>query len=94
MSKLLDQLYNGELCPMEHTRPRDPEYGEIDRAFSDKRRELARQLSGEKQGQWEELEELYTTLLSTELRSAFGRGFRLGCELMMETREDWPAVSE
>ena len=91
MSRLLDKLYNGDICPMEHTRPRDPEYEAVNRALSDQQREWEKRLSEEKQEEWRELEDLYTALTSIELRTAFGRGFCLGQSLIAEIYEDWPA---
>lgn len=93
MSRLIDMLYDGDLYPMEHIE-RDDAYWELNRRLSEKKREWADGLTAEEREKWQELENLQTELVNMELKSLFGCGFRLGCGIMNEVYEEWPADAD
>ncbi len=78
---IIEDLYNGELCPVEHMIPSDPDYRDISRQIGDDRKYFEEILSGEDRERFKKWNNsIYEYEKMVELIS-FKNGFKLGMML-------------
>ncbi|MCM3703210.1 DUF6809 family protein [Paenibacillus macerans] len=84
MNSLIEQLYNGILCPAEKIVPEDPQYRQVNTDVSETMTDWKKRHSEEEFKELEALLDLYAQIHDMELTSTFTCGFRLGAGLVTE----------
>lgn len=84
MNSIIEDLYNGDLCPCEQFKP-------ILRRYREKREEsfqgyeaFCEKLDKENVKEFEEIMEKHLELVSLEMEQVFSDGFKLGVKMMCE----------
>ncbi len=81
MKSVLEQLYNGEIKPIEQYRPMLEEYRS---EFMKREERFAKKLNASQQEELEILMDDYLTMFPVEMLQEFTNGFKLGAHLMCE----------
>ncbi|MGG4141817.1 DUF6809 family protein [Paenibacillus algorifonticola] len=84
MRSLLEELYHGDLRPIEKRILRDATYLQMNQKISEALETWRKQHSEEEFAKLEELLDLYAQTHTMELTSTFTYGFRLGAGIMTE----------
>ena len=84
MKSILEELYHGNVSPLERLRPTNPEYYPTNHKIEEVKQYLKGKISQDDQNRFEELEELYCRSTSIELTDMFIIGFRLAALIMTE----------
>jgi len=88
MGKVLRQLYDGEIRPLEGSNPTDPDYLELRNQFGEKNDLLAGMLNDQGRKLLEEMIDLRIEMDSSTDVDTFSNGFKLGARIMLEILED------
>lgn len=91
MKTILQQLYDGNLCPVEHFRPKIEEYQALQRKHYRRYKKFnkkLKKLSPTLHEQFVMVIEEQLTEISSETYDAFIDGFKLGAKMMMEVLEN------
>ncbi len=92
MPTLIDAIYEGILCPVDHIDPPDtPETRQAERCSQEAYCTLAEQLTDEQAQLLEALLDCRSGYEALVHRQAFAEGFRLGCRLIGEVCRQEPA---
>ncbi|MED4956811.1 DUF6809 family protein [Paenibacillus macerans] len=84
MSSIIEQLYNGILCPAEKIIPEDPQYRQVNIDVSETVADWKKRYSEKEFKELEALLDLYAQIHDMELTATFTCGFRLGAGLVAE----------
>ncbi len=82
---ILEQFWNGEICPAEQFIPNDSEYFAVIRKFGEEKQKLLTVCSPEQQAEMERLQMIATEAVAIAERDAFTMGFRLAVQMMVES---------
>ena len=85
---IVDDLYYGNLCPMEQAGPDDPEYIELNKKVLEALNGLEAALSEEQMALVNQLHAKISDLNCYEAEAKFRYGFILGLRLMQEAAAD------
>ena len=88
MQKILKQLYDGEIRPLEGSYPTDPGYHELRDQFDEKNNLLAGMLNDQGRKLFEEMIDLRVQMDGSLDVDKFSGGFKLGARIMLEILED------
>ena len=86
MKNLIDELWNGNIQPLEETTPTD-EMKDVSRHISQRTEALREMLSEDGTALLEKLVDNFYESSSLLAREAFKHGFKLGANLMLEIRD-------
>lgn len=81
---ILEELYNGNIAPIERSMKKGSEYYKLCKAVSEKEEKLFEELSCEKKAMYESIAERRLMLESISEKEIFIDGFRLGAQIMLE----------
>ncbi|MDO3681825.1 DUF6809 family protein [Paenibacillus ehimensis] len=84
MKSILEELYNGNLCPVEQIVPDDPLYRATNHKITEAMSVWRERLTAEEYKQLEELLNLRVQTGAMDLKESFVHGFKLGAALMIE----------
>lgn len=82
MERILEELYNGSICPAENRSCDDPEYEGLCRESLKETDAFAKGLGKEQREAFDAMMENYLELCYMEKTQAFCDGFRLGAQMM------------
>lgn len=82
MERILEELYNGSICPAENRRCDSPEYERLCRESLKETDAFAGGLKEEQREAFDAMMENYLELCYMEKTQAFCDGFRLGARMM------------
>lgn len=82
--KILDELWYGNIAPLEQSTLGDKRFAELLNLVNQNREELVRTLTDKQKETLEKYEEPVNEMYSVTERTAFSYGFRLGARLMTE----------
>lgn len=85
MRKLLEQLYNGQLIPVEQIVSNDPAYRAVNQQITETMKVWQKRLDGADYEDLEQLLDLFSQLEEVGMLSAFVYGFQLGVSLTLES---------
>ena len=88
MEKVLRQLYDGEIRPVEGSYPTDPGYLELRNQLGEKNDLLAGMLNDQDRKLLEEIIDLRVRMDGSLNVDKFSDGFKLGARIMLEILED------
>lgn len=89
MRKLLEQLYNGQLNPLEQIVSKDPAYHTINRQITEAMNMWQGRLAEEDYEELEQLLDLRSRLETLDMLASFEYGFQLGVSLIVESVAGW-----
>ena len=81
---ILEELYNGNIAPIERSMKKGSEYYKLCKAVSEKEDKLFEELSCEKKAIYESIAESKLVVESISEEEIFIDGFRLGAQIMLE----------
>lgn len=81
---ILEQLYDGNICPMEKCIKKDGEYYEINQRLASDIDKLMEQLNNGQKKLYEEIHESITKLSSISEKEIFIDGLRTGAQIVLE----------
>lgn len=84
MSNLLEQLYCGEICPVEHPVTGSPEYPKLKEKYSSALDRFYEALSPRGLELYLEMESAQNAVRALEYQETFAHGFQLGAALLLE----------
>lgn len=84
MKSILEELYNGNICPDETLVPKDPQYRLINRKIAEAIENWRTKLSEQDFKELEELLYLRSQADSMQATTAFLHGFKLGASILIE----------
>ena len=82
--KILDELWYGNIAPLEQSTLGDKRFAELLNLVNQNREELVRTLTDKQKETLEKYEETVNEMYNVTERDAFSYGFRLGVRLMSE----------
>ena len=89
---IIEELYNGDLCPVENMIPQNPDYRQICRRIGDERVYFEKVLSDADRGRfkkWNELVFEYEKMVEfTNFSNGFTLGMQMGCEVFGREGEE------
>ncbi|MCL2545252.1 MAG: hypothetical protein FWE77_04965 [Clostridia bacterium] len=87
MEKILRQLYDGEVRPLEGSYPTDPDYLELRKQFNEKNDLLVNMLNEQGRKLLEEIIDIRIQMDGSTDADKFSDGFKLGARIMLEILE-------
>ncbi|MEE1239379.1 MAG: hypothetical protein UHO61_05595 [Acutalibacteraceae bacterium] len=81
---ILEELYNGNIAPIERSIKKGSEYYKLCKAAAEKKEKLFEELSCEKKAIYESIAESKLMIESISEEEIFIYGFRLGAQIMLE----------
>lgn len=90
MKTILHDLYFGNISPLEHRFPEDPELILVNLQIEEGREKLSQRMTEEDRKQLEELENLYASAALLENIEIFSLGFKLGTKMLLEVFREAP----
>ncbi len=84
MKSIVQELYNGDLCPVAQIISKNTAYREIGRRVAEELGIWKKRLTGEEYKLLEELLDLRIQTIAMDLEASFEHGFKLGASLMIE----------
>ena len=81
---ILEELYNGNICPADKYMKRGSEYYEISRFLANKEDVFLENLTQEQKALYEEILDKRTDQENIYTKEIFVEGFRLGAQIMLE----------
>lgn len=81
---ILEELYNGNIAPIERAVKKGSEYYRLCKAVAEKEDKLFEELSCEKKAMYESIAESRLMIESISEEEIFIDGFRLGAQIMLE----------
>ena len=83
--KILDELWYGNIAPLEQSTLGDKRFAELLKLVNQNREELVGTLADKQKETLEKYEEIMNEMYNVTEREAFSYGFRLGVRLMVES---------
>lgn len=84
MKSILEELYNGNICPVEAILSRNPEYRPLNRKISEMTENWRKRLNKEEFKELENLMNLRSQSNEMHTTAAFMHGFKLGAAILVE----------
>lgn len=84
MKPILEELFDGSICPDEVIVSKNPEFRPLNKKISEKKEIWKKKLSEDDFKQFEDLLDLCSQSNSMECTAAFMYGFKLGAVIMIE----------
>ncbi len=84
MERILEQLYNGDLCPADSRIYDNPQYPGMCEVVLEETEEFAGALKAERREAFDAMMDHYLELCYVEKTQAFCDGFRIGARMMCE----------
>lgn len=81
---ILQQLFDGEICPSENIYPDTPEYNEAKKSLSEEKELLLDTLSGETLERFKKIDDLHYDISGMYGYECFAHGFTIGTLIMLE----------
>ena len=88
MKSILQELYNGDLCPVAQILSKNIAYREIGRKIADEMDAWKKRLTEEEFKQLQNLIDLRVQTIEMDLAASFEHGFKLGASLIMEVMSE------
>ena len=85
MKSILEQLYDGDVCPFEDNLLANRECRQLDDQFSENWKAFFKSIPAESKGLFFEMENDMNHIQYLHLRAAFVKGFQLGVQILLES---------